>query len=60
MEYFILHDIISSLHVFKCCEVRNKWREVISLPHCEIDDGAGRSPPFRTHGLIFPELTSLA
>ncbi len=24
------------LHVFKCCEVRNKWREVISLPHCGI------------------------
>ncbi len=21
-------------HVYKCCEVRNKWREVISLPHC--------------------------
>ena len=25
-----LHDI-----VYKCCEVRNKWREVISLPHCD-------------------------
>ncbi len=23
------------LHVFKCCEMRNKWCEVISLPYCD-------------------------
>ena len=26
-------DNNEKLHVFKCCEVRNKWHEVISLPH---------------------------